>query len=309
MPILDLYSDEDETYDFYNYDDIPKPVRIQIKSVITRTIGEVFIGSKSAQIYDDFHKLLCVHFGKESLANNNDFYGNSSMKNIFYYFVEEASKVEALKIIDLFFKLFSNWANNLQIYFPYTQEAKRIELRPKDAIFELNHWLKKGGIGYQFESGRIIRLDSTFVHSEIVKPTLKLLGNNKFHGANDEYLKAHEHYLEGKNKECLNECIKAFESTLKVILNEKGWSYDVNRDTSRALIQICITNGLIPSSLQDYYTNFTSLLSGGASTLRNRLAAHGQGEKIVTVDDSVARYGLNLTGSNIIFLVEQSGII
>lgn len=81
---------------------------------------------------------------------------------------------------------------------------------------------KEHRIGYQFESSQIIRVDSTIIHSEITRPTLSLLWNRKFVGANEEYLQAQEHYRQGRNKECLNKCLKAFESTMKSICNEKG---------------------------------------------------------------------------------------
>jgi hypothetical protein len=48
-----------------------------------------------------------------------------------------------------------------------------------------------------------------------------VLWSAKFDGANEEYLKAHEHYRHRRNKECLTECLteclKAFESTMKII--------------------------------------------------------------------------------------------
>ena len=160
----------------------------------------------------------------------------------------------------------------------------------------------------QFEANEIIRVDSTYTHSEIVKPTLNLLWNKKFSGANEEYLKAHEHYRHQRNKECLTECLKAFESTMKVICKEKGWPFDEDKDTSKKLIQICFNNNLIPQYIQNQFTSLQNLLESGIPTLRNRRGGHGQGQTPQVVDGSVTRYGLNLTGTNILFLVEQSGI-
>src|ERR1019366_1526163 len=83
------------------------------------------------------------------------------------------------------------------------------------AVTELNARFREHGIGYQYESGEIIRVDSQLIHSEVVKPALTLLTAPEYEGANAEFLKAFEHYRKGDTKECLNECLKAFESTMK----------------------------------------------------------------------------------------------
>jgi hypothetical protein len=60
--------------------------------------------------------------------------------------------------------------------------------------------------------------------------------------------------------------------------------------------------------MQTQFSSLRSLLESGIPTLRNRVGGHGQGEKTITAEDHLARFALNMTGSNIIFLVEQSGI-
>lgn len=146
------------------------------------------------------------------------------------------------------------------------------------------------------------------MHTEITKPTISLLWNKIFKGANEEYLKAHEHYREGRNKECLADCLKAFESTMKIICTEKKWAFNTN-DTSKKLIQVCFQNNLIPTFTQNQFTSLQNLLESGIPTIRNKLGGHGQGQTLQKVDDEMTRYALNLTGSNIIFLVEQSNLI
>jgi hypothetical protein len=75
---------------------------------------------------------------------------------------------------------------------------------PDDAIEELNNRFRESGIGYQFESGEVVRVDSQFIHSDVVKPTLQILGNSQeFAGANDEFLSAHEHYRHQRFKSVL----------------------------------------------------------------------------------------------------------
>jgi hypothetical protein len=210
----------------------------------------------------------------------------------------------ALDTIELCFRYISiiikeNWS-----HYRYKTE---VNIEPDKAIEELNVRFKENGVGYSFESGELIRIDSTYLHSEVVKPTLSLLSSKKFGGVNEEYLNAHEHYRHGRNKECLNECLKAFESTLKTICKEKNWPF-ASTDTAKKLIQICFQNNLIPSFTQNQFTSLQNLLESGIPTIRNKLGGHGQGSVPQIVDDEMTRYALNLTGSNIIFLIEVSGL-
>ena len=66
-------------------------------------------------------------------------------------------------------------------------------------------------------------MDSELIHTEIVKPALELLNQRNYAGAQQEFLKAHEHYRKGNAKEALNECLKAFESVMKAICDKRGW--------------------------------------------------------------------------------------
>ncbi|NJL59598.1 MAG: hypothetical protein HC887_08105 [Desulfobacteraceae bacterium] len=59
----------------------------------------------------------------------------------------------------------------------YQRFVTNIKCTPDDAIDELNSRFKEHGVGYQYESGELIRVDSQFLHAEAVKPTLNLLGS------------------------------------------------------------------------------------------------------------------------------------
>ena len=109
-------------------------------------------------------------------------------------------------------------------------------MHPDQAIEDLNARFLEHGIGYQFVSGAgIVRKDSEFLHKEVLLPTLSLLSDKLYQGAQDEFLKAHEHYRHGRIKECLNECLKAFESTLKTICQIRGWKFQ-QTDAAKALL-------------------------------------------------------------------------
>jgi len=162
---------------------------------------------------------------------------------------------------------------------------------------------REQGVGYQYESGEIIRVDSQIIHSEAVKPVLRLLSAHRFQGANEEFLQAHEHYRHGRYKECLNDCLKAFESTMKTICDKQGWSYQPT-DTAKKLINVCFQNALIPTYLQNQVTSLRSSLESGVPTVRNKLGGHGQGSQPCIVPQYFAAYQLHMTASTILFLIE-----
>jgi|SRR5690554_22784 len=305
MPIFNLFSKRQkklrgEVLDIFIYDDLPVKLRAQILHIIKDCVGFNTTPYKddSDEVYTYIFNVLCREYGVFKLAE-----GNTAIEQLFNFFQDYKDTEQLLDFVEVTFKSINKINNN---YYNYSQSTNST-LSPGEAIKELNYRFKENGVGYQFEGNEVIRLDSTYIHSEVTKPTISLLRNKFFLGANEEYLKAHEHYRKGRNKECLAECLKAFESTLKVICKEKKWNYNQN-DTSKKLIQICFQNKLIPSYTQNQFTSLQNILESGIPTIRNKVGGHGQGQVPQKVDDELTRYGLNLTGSNIIFLIELSKI-
>ena len=113
-------------------------------------------------------------------------------------------------------------------------------------IDEVNHRFKEHGVGYQFTNGVVIRIDSEYLHSEVVKLALDILQQEQFSGARQEYLSAHKHYRNGEIEETLNECLKALESLMKAICDKRKWNYAPNA-TAKSLIDVCFKISLFRS--------------------------------------------------------------
>ena len=308
MAIFDLFSKRQkrlkgEVQDILRYDDIPQHLRVQIIHIIQDVIGkDRYVGDDRANsVYQFINQGLCREYGVFSLGKSR--YSNAE-EDVLNFLLGSKEVDNVIDVIEFTFKYIDKVLRNG--FYQYSQHTQS-KINPDDAISELNERFKEHGIGYSFDGGEIIRIDSTYIHTEITKPVIALLWNEKFRGANEEYLNAHEHYRHGRNKECLTECLKAFESTMKIISKEKGWAYD-QTDTARKLIQICFQNNLVPTFTQNQFTSLQNLLESGIPTIRNKLGGHGQGQTPQKVDDEMTRYGLNLAGANIIFLVEQSGL-
>lgn len=307
MPIFETYSKQKIGIpDVLTYDKIPDKLKNQIYHIWNDYFKQSDIPSENEKfIRKKIYDMILREEGRKSLYDNEFYIDNNPVNQVENYFEKIDDTDKILNVIQITFYCISRMEKALQNQNLYLQ----IHYPSSQAIEDLNYRFKENGVGYYFENGKIIRTDSTYTHAEITKPTLALLTNTKFSGANEEYLKAHEHYRHGRNKECLNECLKAFESTMKIICIEKGWTFNPTRDTVYKLVQICFQNGLVPAFTQNQFTSLQNLLESGIPAIRNKLGGHGQGQIPQKVDDEMTRYALNLTGTNIIFLVEQSGII
>ncbi|MCZ4336156.1 STM4504/CBY_0614 family protein [Shewanella colwelliana] len=309
MAIFDLFSSRQkkargDVPDVYLYDSIPDKLRVQIVHIIKATIGTRVNNSHyggetySEVLYREIHEILCKEYGVFSLSQKHRI---SHFEAVYDYFLYSEDFEECLDIIELSFKFIEFHVKGKQYKFTHEEGTKQ---EANDAINELNYRLKESGVGYEFLSGEIIRIDSQFIHSEVVKPTLSILqGENIFNGARDEFLSAHSHYRSQRYKEALVDCLKSFESTMKAICEKHGWQFGKN-DTAKKLINVCLTNNLIPVYMQEQFSQFRALLESGVPTVRNKEGGHGQGSEIKNVSETMVSYTLHLTATNIVFLGE-----
>jgi AbiJ N-terminal domain 4 len=186
-----------------------------------------------------------------------------------------------------------------------TREDRGITQGPDDAVEELNIRFRQAGFGYQFEAGQIVRVDSQYLHSEVVKPALTLLGDRRFAGAQEEFRSAHAHYRAGEYEDAIHDANRAFESTMKAICDIKGegWEYQKGARASD-LIKIVRRNGLLAEYLGQSFDQLISTLQSGLPRVRNEAGGHGQGAVPRRTPGYVAGYALHLVAAKVVLLVE-----
>jgi hypothetical protein len=283
---------DNDIVDVYEYESIPSNLKVQAIHIFREVIDTERYSKNN--IYLEIHKILCKEYGVFTLIE----YAQNNEEAIFNFLLNTTDYQKALDIIELFYRYF--YLVLKEKYKHHDTYSKMID----DAIIELNERFKENAIGYSFESGEVIKIDSQFIHSEVVKPTLKILNNSMYQGANEEFLKAHEHYRHKRYKECLNECLKSFESTMKTIFDKHNWTYNQD-DTSKKLIKICFDNNLIPTYLQTQFSSLQQLFESGVPTIRNKNSGHGQGVQPIQVTGEITSYMLHLTATNLLFLAEH----
>ncbi len=307
MAIFNLFSKRQkrlrgEVPDVYTYDNIPYALRVQIVHILTGSLGsenEYCGGNEDVwRLYKYIVDSLCREYGVFYLGEK--VYGERNYRiELFNFILKEHNIEQVLDAVERSFHVLDKLCREYT-YRRLRNASKNID----DAISELNSRFKEHGIGFQFEEGEIIRVDSQLLHTEAVKPALSLLSKEEYAGAQEEFLNAYEHFRHGKHKEALNDALKSFESTMKVICDKQGWSYDP-KATSKNLIDICYQQGLIPPFWQQHMAALRSLLEGGVPTGRNILSAHGQGATPKKVPDHIVSYILHMSAAAIVFLVKS----
>lgn len=310
MRVFDIFSKRKKKrelsgkVDVYKYDDIPAEFRVQVIHIWRdglgpfRAYGEFDFDRKSENndAWILIHNALARELGVFSIGNE---YANPQEQCI--EFIQKADSDNVLDIIELSFRAIDTQVRNMN---RYERQQHGIDQDPDSAISELNHRFFEHGLGYQYQNGEIIRVDSQFVHEEVVKSALTLIHEEGYRGAEDEFRKAHEHYRHRRYKEALNEALKSFESTAKSICDERKWTYPANA-TAKVLIDVIFQNGLVTPELQSHFSALRSVLESGVPTVRNKQGGHGQGLTVKEVPEPLVGFILHSAASAIVFLVQS----
>jgi len=308
LTVFDLFSKRQKRLrgdvpDVYVYDKIPQPLRVQIVHIWTDAIGNIdqyreghYVGTYNA--YKFLVETLRREYGVFKLPPTGAYDDENFLAELANFVLKVPETEKVLDAVEISTRLIEHHTRTYE----YLSRQNAAEIADA-AVAEVNARFKEHGVGFQYTDGEIIRIDSELVHVEVVKPALALLRGRQFAGAQAEFLKAHEHYRHGNPKEALAECLKAFESVMKVICDKRKWRYDPGA-TSKALIELCLQNGLIPPYWQSHFAGLRSVLESGIPTPRNRLGGHGQGTSVVEVPGHIVAFVLHMTAAAIVFLVE-----
>jgi hypothetical protein len=279
----------------YRYD-LPIEFRNQVWHIWNDTIGYLerapsrsvlyhgleLSDPRSAQIfgiYEQINKALYEEHGITNLP------GLSPCHALYQWF-QNADTDIALDIIQVSFQGIA--------YFESTLSAA-------EAVNKLNRRFQEHAIGFRLEQGRIIRIDSEFLHAEAVEPALQLMYAEGYAGSLDEFRLAHEHYLHGRYDDCLTNCLKALESTLQKIIELRGWEMPGEAKFDNLFAEVK-KKGLFPPFLGSHIGELKKFLQAVA-VIRNEEGAHGDGSVPNEVPDHLVAYQIHLTGSAIVFLI------
>jgi hypothetical protein len=283
---------KEQKADILVYDELPQPLKVQIVHIWQNVVPKyaAFWMKGTDSFYRIAANRIYQDFGVFQLTNN----ARNATEDVCNYFLQERDVGKCLTVIELVFDCFVE----------VVKADSYVEVGMMDEICqaarELNARFKEHAVGYEFKDGKIIRIDSGFIHAEAVTPAMTLLQDSYLSGANQEFLKGHEHFRHGRLPEAMNECLKAFESTMKAICHKHSWQYN-QTDTAKTLLATCEKNGLFPPYMQSSLSGLRSVLENVA-TVRNKLSGHGQGVKQVQITEETAAFVIHSTAANIVYL-------
>jgi len=294
--------------DFLEYNTLSKTFRIQVIHILKGAIGRwergIHLGGRGASISNRWWNTLYSEFVREKGVMSL-WPGLENPQAQCIQYLSEASTLDTLDLIEFAFKFIDNEIRNADSY--VRLDTVHLDLiQPDDTIAELNHRFRLHSIGYEFTAGELIKINSRYIHAEVLRPALQLLqdAGADFSGPLDEFLKAHEHHRQGSPKDAIVWALKAFESTLKAICTARNWPFDPQKDTAKQLLDTIYANKLVPDYLQPHLGGLRSALESGIPTVRNKTSGHGQGPTPVIVPGHFVAFALHITASNIVFLIE-----
>ena len=204
MGVLDLFSfrkrlASGNTPDVFVYDELPEKLRVQIIHIWREAIGPFdALGSYFGESVSNNNAWIWIH---NAVAREHGVMALSDEASVSErccrYLLTRKSVDEALDVIEASFLYIDRAARKI-----HSHERERLGMRvaPDDAIEELNERFRRAGVGYRFEEGRIFRVDSELIHSEVVRPAVRYLHERGFEGPRDEFLQAHAHYRAGETE-------------------------------------------------------------------------------------------------------------
>jgi hypothetical protein len=209
--------------EIFQYDVIPSALRVQTVQIFS----DIFGGWDGYPDSSGFPNRVWIH-AKNTLCRElgvfelNTFAQQNPYLECANYLLQEEGTKHFLDLVDILAiqatqdAVSSNW---------YQQRYGR-PLSSTSGLHELNYRFREHLVGYAFEGGRLVRVDSQILHAEVTKPALELLSEPKFQGPSDEFMKAHQHYCKKAYKESMTDSLKAFESTMKTICAIRKWTVD-----------------------------------------------------------------------------------
>ncbi len=264
-------------------------VRVSLFKTMDRAIGEA--DASAYEVWNNAREILLEDMGVYRLSENN----RKAVQEVETFFSHLAEVERVLDVIEL-------WSAILKVEISGSRYGR--DYRPlENAVGTINARFKESGIGFSLEDGRIMEKSTEFTHVEMTVPALRVLSEKRFAGANEEFRKAHDAYKVGDYKDCISNCLKAFESVVKSIADEQKWGLDPNA-TAKALINALLDNDYIPAFMQTQFGSLRTFLESGIPTVRNKTSGHGQGAEPIEVPKALAAYQLHQTAAVIVFLAE-----
>ena len=253
--------------DVYDYETIALPLRVQLVQIFRCSLGPAYRDQRDDSpapswiMWHSVRLILRREYGVHQLTNEH-----SPESEVLIFLEGHATASQVIDVAEILCRLISSWAAELP---SYTRDHHRITEDAAEAIKEINLRFQRASCGFRFAGNDMIRIDSEFIHKEVVLPVLLVLQHHMLAGSNNEFRDAHKHMRLGESEPAIVSASKSFESAMKAIHTFKGWD-TVGNATASDLISGLYSNGLFDSGTKSQLTALRATLEQGVPSIRNR---------------------------------------
>ena len=90
---------------------------------------------------------------------------------------------------------------------------------------------------------------------------------------------------------------------LKCICDSEHWTYNPG-DRAAELITVVSKAGLFTHAFDRGFFSYIAMMKSGLPEIRNNAGAHGEGIDAQAVSEQIAKYALNVSAANLLFVGE-----
>lgn len=169
--------------DVYQYSVVPRPLRVQVFNIACGQLGseyEFYNRNSVRSMYAAIVTKLCDEYGIYTLQDKE--YSNQRR-----WFEELHTFLNVERNSERFLDAVQLIAHGIEAYsssYNY-QNQSQASVCAANAIELLNRRMKENAFGFQYVGGAMLRIDSEYLHSEAVIPSLRLLNINAFAGPHE----------------------------------------------------------------------------------------------------------------------------
>jgi HEPN domain-containing protein len=172
-------------------------------------------------------------------------------------------------------------------------------LRSRDCEKELNDIFMIHNSPWRVVNGRMVLVDSEYLHREVRVKTVRLLEECEIQGALEEFKDAISDLTSGDTKNAIINAHKSVESAMKAVLGTN------EGHTFGKLLEMLIKSGIIPEYYDEFLAHFERIALGVVKERNLPARGHGQGKRPTVVSRNLAEFAVNLAGSIIVFIIRQ----
>lgn len=159
-----------------------------------------------------------------------------------------------------------------------------------------------GGYRVEIQYPEATKKSNEWLHANTSMPALRLLSSAPiWKVANEEMLKAHEHFRRGDFPDAIHWAGKCLESVLQIICDKNGWSFVPDKSTLNPLLQACYKGGLFAAPYID-------VIQKSSGEIRNAWSGHGKAKSAHgKATQAMAEHMLQITSAHVMLLAKMAG--